>query len=108
MEKYFYFGEATVETTGESALFPLSSFLGMTPAGAGATKLHFQARNGSLNDDTVEIEHGGKTSKQFVTEMVGLLQRNTRSPFLIVSDGPSDKHALQHAKVTTLSVVTAA
>tara|TARA_R100000231_G_scaffold71664_1_gene56603 strand:- start:432 stop:758 length:327 start_codon:yes stop_codon:yes gene_type:complete len=106
MEKYFYFGEATVETTAESALYPLSSFLGMTPSGAGATKLHFKGRNGTFNDDTVEIEHGNKTSKEFVTEMVGLLQRNTRSPFLIVSDGQSGKHALQHAQVTTLTVAS--
>ena len=106
MEKYFYFGEATVETTGESALYPLSSFLGMTPSGAAGTKLHFQGRNGTLNDDTVEIEHSNKTSKQFVTEVVGLLQRNTRSPFLIVSDGQSGKHALQHAQVSTLTVVS--
>tara|TARA_R100001163_G_C5024242_1_gene166230 strand:- start:415 stop:741 length:327 start_codon:yes stop_codon:yes gene_type:complete len=106
MEKYFYFGEATVETTAESALYPLSSFLGMTPSGAGATKLHFQGRNGTLNDDTVEIEHSGKASKVFVTEMVGLLQRNTKSPFLIVSDGASGKHALQNAQVTTLTVAS--
>tara|TARA_R100000995_G_scaffold83285_1_gene58830 strand:+ start:423 stop:749 length:327 start_codon:yes stop_codon:yes gene_type:complete len=108
MEKYFYFGEATVETTGESALFPLSSLLGMTPSGAAGTKLHFAARNGSLNDDTVELEHANKTVKQFATEIAGLLQRNTRSPFLIISDGASDKHALRHAKVTTVSVATAA
>jgi len=108
MEKYFYFGEATVETTGESALFPLSSLLGMTPSGANGTKLHFKARNGSDNDDTVEIEHSGKTVKQFANEIAGILQRNTRSPFLIVSDGQSGKHALRHAKVTTLTVTTAA
>ena len=107
MEKYFYFGEATVETTGEAAMFPLSSLLGMTPSGAAGTKLHFAARNGTRNDDTVEMEHAGKTPKQFAEEIAGILQSNTKSPFLIVSDGGSGKHALRHAKVTTLSVTTA-
>ena len=45
MERYFYFGEDTVSTTGSSCLFPLSSFLGMTPAGAAITMMHFKARN---------------------------------------------------------------
>tara|TARA_R100000781_G_scaffold81585_1_gene50293 strand:- start:38 stop:358 length:321 start_codon:yes stop_codon:yes gene_type:complete len=106
MEKYFYFGEATVETTGESGMFPLSSLLGMTPSGAAATKMHFAARNGTANDDTVEIEHDGYTVKQFANEIAGYLQRDN-SPFVIISDGPSNTHALRYARVNTLSVVTA-
>ena len=107
MEKYFYFGEATVETTGESAMFPLSSFLGITPQGAASSTLHFAARNGTANDDTVLIEHANKTPKQFASEIAGVLQVDRKSPFLIVSDGASGKHALRHIKVATLTVTTA-
>ena len=107
MEKYFYFGEATVGSSGSSAMFPLSSFLGITPQGAASSTLHFAARNGTANDDTVLIEHTGKTPKQFASEIAGVLQVDRRNPFLIVSDGASGKHALRHIKVTTLTVTTA-
>ena len=43
MERYFYFGEDDVSTTGEACMFSLSSFLGMQPAGATSTTMHFQA-----------------------------------------------------------------
>ena len=51
MERYFYFGEDDVSTTGESCMFGLSTFLGMTPAGATSTTMHFNSRNGAATDD---------------------------------------------------------
>lgn len=108
MEKYLYFGEATVETTGESCLFPISSFLGMTPSGANATTMHFKSRNGAATDDAIVMEHGSHTPKQFMTEMVGYMQKNHKNPFLIVSDGVSGARLLQYALVSTVGVTTAA
>ena len=78
MEKYLYFGEATVETTGESCLFPISSFLGMTPSGANGTTMHFKSRNGAATDDAIVMEHGSHTPKQFMTEMVGYMQKTIK------------------------------
>ena len=43
MERYLYFSEAAVETTGENAMYPLASFRGMTPSGGAATDLHFES-----------------------------------------------------------------
>jgi|TARA_R110001583_G_scaffold3742_3_gene22992 hypothetical protein len=108
MEKYLYFGEATVETTGESCLFPISSFLGMTPSGANGTTMHFKSRNGAATDDAIVMEHGSHTPKQFMTEMVGYMQKNHKNPFLIVSDGVSGARLLQYALVSTVGVTTAA
>ena len=57
MERYFYFGEDDVSTTGEACMFSLSSFLGMQPAGATSTTMHFQARNGTAADDDILLTH---------------------------------------------------
>ena len=85
MERYFYFGEVTVETTGEACMFPLSSFLGMTPSGSDSVKMHFKSRNGALTDDDVDITFSG-TTKNFMSEVVKLLQRNQKNPFLVMGD----------------------
>ena len=85
MERYFYFGGVTVETTGEACMFPLSSFLGMTPGGSDSIKMHFKSRNGELTDDNVEITFSG-TTKNFMGEVVRLLQRNQKNPFLVMGD----------------------
>ena len=106
MERYFYFGEATVETTGQSALFPLSSFLGMTPAGANSTTMHFNSRNGEATDDIVTVEHTARTPKQFMTEIVKYMQKNQRTPFLIVDDGQSGLSCMQTAVSLTIGVAT--
>jgi len=86
MKRYLYFGEATVATTGEACMFSVDTFLGMTPRAATQTKMHFQARNGTLADDDVLITHTGYTTKQFMTEMAGFMQANQRNPFLVVAD----------------------
>ena len=87
MERYFYFGEDDVSTTGESCMFALSSFLGMTPAGAASTTMHFQARNGTAVDDVVTVTHTGTVPKVFMTEIVKWMKGNQRNPFIIVHDG---------------------
>ena len=105
MERYFYFGEDDVATTGEACMFPLSSFLGMTPGGAAATTMHFKARNGSANDDTVAVTHTGTTTKAFMTEMVRFMKANQKNPFLIVHDGESGTTV--SGLITSVTVTTA-
>ena len=60
MKRYLYFGEATVETTGEACLFAVDTFLGMTPGSSSSTQLHFNSRNGAATDDTVVVSHTGQ------------------------------------------------
>lgn len=109
MERYFYFGEDTVSTTGTSCLFPLSSFLGMTPAGADRIVMHFKARNNSQADDLVRLIHTGTTTKVFMTEMVKLMKAN-KNPFLIVHDGESGSsiNLPNNKTITSVAVTTVA
>jgi|TARA_R100001463_G_scaffold125873_1_gene183407 hypothetical protein len=86
MKRYLYFGEATVETTGESCMFSVDSFLGMTPASATATDMRFLSRNGESSDDNVRVTHTGHTPKAFMTEIVKFMQANQKNPFLIIAD----------------------
>ena len=106
MERYFYFGENDVATTGESCMFAASSFLGMTPAGAASTTMHFQARNGTAVDDVVTVTHTGTTPKVFMTAMVGFMKANHRNPFLIVHDGESNSTI--SGLITSVAVTTVA
>ena len=106
MERYFYFGEATVETTGENAMYPLSAFLGMTPAGATSTTMHFKSRNGALTDDGVVVTHTGYVPKVFMAEVIEYLQRNQRNPFLIIKDGVSGAEVT--SKIASVAVTTEA
>ncbi len=98
-ERYFYFGEADIATTGEACMFPLSSFLGITPADANRASLHFNSRNGAATDDIVTITRnngaGAAGFKAFCEEMVGLLQ--TQKVFTVVVDGETDVKALPHS-----------
>ena len=86
MKRYIYFGEATVETTGEACMFALDAFLGMTPGSASTTQMHFKSRNGAATDDIVTVTHTGTTTKAFMTEIVKFLQGNQKNPFLIIAD----------------------
>ena len=106
MERYFYFGEDDVATTGESCMFAASSFLGMTPAGAASTTMNFQARNGTAVDDVVTVTHTGTTPKVFMTAMVGFMKANHRNPFLIVHDGESGSTI--SGLITSVAVATVA
>jgi len=86
MKRYIYFGEPTVETTGEACMFAVDTFLGMTPGSASTTTMHFKSRNGAATDDVVTVTHTGTTTKAFMTEIVKFLQGNQRNPFLIIAD----------------------
>lgn len=86
MKRYLYFGEAAVETTAEAGMFPLDSFLGMTPGSSSSTTMHFLGRKGSATDDIVTVTHTGHTTKAFMTEIVKYLQGNQKNPFLLVAD----------------------
>ena len=111
MERYFYFGEDDVSTTGESCMFAASSFLGMQPAGATSTTMHFQARNGTLVDDVVTVTHTGTTPKVFMTVAAGFMKANQRNPFLIVWDGESGAgigNLPNGKKITSVAVATVA
>ena len=111
MERYFYFGEDDVSTTGESCMFAASSFLGMQPAGAASTTMHFQARNGSAADDIVTVTHTGTTPKVFMTEAVKWMKANQRNPFIIVHDGESGSsigNLPNGKKITSVAVATVA
>ena len=106
MKRYLYFGEATVETTGESCMFPIDMFLGMTPGGAAITTMHFKSRNGAATDDGVAVTHTGHTTKAFMTEMVKFMQNNQKNPFLIVADRTNPKaitNMIASVAVTTAS-----
>ena len=106
MERYFYFGEDDVSTTGEACMFALSSFLGMTPASSSTTTMHFQARNGTAVDDVVTVTHTGTAPKVFMTAMVGFMKANHRNPFLIVHDGESNSTI--SGLITSVAVTTVA
>ena len=106
MERYFYFGEDDVSTTGEACMFALSTFLGMQPAGAASTTMHFQARNGTAADDVVTVTHTGTTPKVFMTAMVGFMKANQRNPYLIVHDGESGSTI--SGLITSVAVATVA
>ena len=111
MERYFYFGEDDVSTTGESCMFAASSFLGMTPASATTTTMHFQARNGTAVDDVVTVTHTGTTPKVFMTEVVKWMKANQRNPFIIVHDGESGGsigNLPNGKKITSVAVATVA
>jgi hypothetical protein len=86
MKRYIYFGEATVETTGEACMFAVDAFLGMTPGSSSTTQMHFKSRNGAATDDVVTVTHTGHTTKAFMTEIVKFLQNNQKNPFLIIAD----------------------
>tara|TARA_R110000772_G_scaffold49183_1_gene113254 strand:+ start:383 stop:703 length:321 start_codon:yes stop_codon:yes gene_type:complete len=103
MERYLYFSEATVETTGENAMYPLASFRGMTPSGGAATNLHFESRNGAITDDIVNIAHTGKTFKEFAQFMAHAMQRNHRNPVLVIKDGPNKVRAFDDIGVNAIT-----
>ena len=107
MERYFYFGESTVATTGSACMFPLSSFLGMTPGGANSTTMHFNARNGEFLDDTVTVTHSAHTPKQFMTDITRFLRVNQKNPFMLIAEG-TDLTYGDSAVITGISVTTQA
>jgi len=106
MKRYLYFGEATVETTGEACMFSVDSFLGITPASASACDIKFRSRNGALTDDNIRVTHTGTTTKAFMTEIVKFMQADQKNPFLIIADKANPTAVTN--MITSVSVVTEA
>ena len=106
MKRYLYFGEATVATTGEACMFSVDRFLGMTPASAATTTIHFKSRNGAATDDGIVVTHTGHTTKAFMTEIVKFMQANQKNPFLVVADKTNPKAIT--GMITSVAVATAA
>ena len=108
MVRFFYFGETVVDSTGEACMFTLSSFLGISGSATLDTSiLHFKARNGTSNADTVTILHTGFDHKQFAGELVHFMQVNHRNPFLIMATGQlgtsSENFITSKIRSTTIS-----
>ena len=109
METYLYFGEGAVETTGEAALYPLSSFLGMVAAAAAQTTMHFKSRNGEATDDSVLVVHPGHTAKAFMTAIVKYMQPNRKNPFLVIANtAATPKQKIDDVITDGVAVTTAA
>lgn len=106
MKRYLYFGEATVETTGEACMFSVDSFLGITPASASACDVKFRSRNGEMTDDNIRVTHTGTTTKAFMTEIVKFMQADQKNPFLIIADKANPTAVTN--MITSVSVVTEA
>ena len=111
---YLYFTEADLSSTaatGEGAMYPASSFLGLDPIGDTTTRLSFKARNGTAADDVVTVTHTGTTPKVFMTEIVKWMKANQRNPFIIVHDGESGGsigNLPNGKKITSVAVATVA
>ena len=104
-ERYFFVGESDIATTGEAAMFPLSSFLGMTPQNSARVQLHFKARCGEELDDLVTFTINVST-KTFMERVVGILQ--TQKVFTTINDGEAGVSALPHEIFSTNSITTEA
>jgi|TARA_R110001592_G_scaffold113485_1_gene312607 hypothetical protein len=108
MVRFFYFGENTVETTGEACMFPLSSFLGIKKTGSAESTLFFKSRNGEATSDLVVITHTGYTHNKFTEEFVHFMQVNQRNPFLTVTSGDLTTGTANFVtwKITSTAVTT--
>ena len=107
-ERYFYFGEADIATTGEACMFPLSSFLGMTPVDTNRVAIHFKSRNGEATNDIVNVTLLGDTfndTKTFMSRMVGLFQ--SQKSFNMIIDGETSISAMP-GNISSVGVATEA
>jgi len=88
---YLYFTEADLNSTaatGEGAMFPASSFIGLDPIGDTTTRISFKARNGSLKDDDVLLTHVSGKHKEVAELIASILEPSpvTRGKFIVVAD----------------------
>jgi len=85
---YLYFAEGAVETTGEAAMYPASSYLGLDPISATTTRLSFKARNNTAVDDDVLIQHASGKHLEVAKLIASLLAPSpvTRTKFITVAD----------------------
>ena len=90
-------------------MFPLSSFLGMTPAASNRVTLHFKSRNGEATDDSVLVVHPGHTAKAFMTAIVKYMQPNRKNPFLVIANtAATPKQKIDDVITDGVAVTTAA
>ena len=101
MEQYFYFGEATVETTGEAACFPLSQLLGVRPATSASIAIHYLAVDGTGDADSVTLTHTGTSTKVAMNELVKVLSTKTNRPLTVVVDRLGTSNAVDATGVVT-------
>tara|TARA_R110001606_G_scaffold133564_1_gene269519 strand:- start:735 stop:1076 length:342 start_codon:yes stop_codon:yes gene_type:complete len=86
---YLYFAEgATIDATGEAAMYPASAFTGLDAISATTTRVSFKARNGSLVDDDVLLEHASGKHKETAELIASLLEPSsvTSGKFIVVAD----------------------
>ena len=85
---YLYFAEGAVETTGEAAMYPASSFLGLDAISATTTRLSFKARNNTAVDDDVLIKHASGKHAEVAELIATVLEPSpvTRTKFIVVAD----------------------
>jgi hypothetical protein len=88
---YLYFTEADLSSTaatGEGAMYPASSFLGLDPIGDTTTRLSFKARNGTAVDDDVLLAHTTGKHKEVAELIASILAPSpvTRGKFIVVAD----------------------
>ena len=87
---YLFFGQSDLSdyTTGTGAVYPASSFLGLDPISATTTRLSFKARNNTLVDDDVLIEHASGAHKEVAELIANTLEPSpvTRDKFIVVAN----------------------
>ena len=85
---YLYFAEGAVETTGEAAMFPASSFLGLDAISATTTRLSFKARGCTLVDDDVLVAHASGKHAEVAELIASLLAPSSViiDKFIVVAD----------------------
>ena len=110
---YLYFAEGAVETTGEAAMYPASSFTGLDPISATTTRLSFKARNGTAVDDDVLLTHGSGYHHKLAEAIATLLEPSsiTTDKFVVIADEVNsvyDTHVYKAAISGVVEVTTIA
>jgi hypothetical protein len=85
---YLYFAEGAVDSTGEGAMYPASSFLGLDAVSATTTRISFKARGCTLVDDDVLVAHASGKHRE-VAQLIGSVlapSSVTTSKFVVVAD----------------------
>ena len=88
---YLYFTEADLSSTaqtGEGAMYPANSFLGLDPISNTTTRLSFKARNNTAVDDDVLLQHATGKHKEVAELIASVLAPSpvTRTKFIVVAD----------------------
>lgn len=119
MENYLYFAEDPVETGGansgcdpESALLPVSSYLGCDPSGTGSTAFKFMSCNGTSGVTTITLSHGTNENKSIIDSLMRIMNSYPHtSGYIIVADSEvigstkkAEYHPMFRGKVTSVAI----